>query len=407
MSTLFELNEHLRRVVALNFPQPLWLSAELAQVGENRGHYYLELVQKGETDDIIAQAQGVIWAADFRKMLSRHGMALRSVLQEGLELKLQVRPEFHERYGLKLQILDLDPEYTLGQLDLLRRQTVLALKEQGLFDLNRTLQLPLTLQRIAVISSETAAGLQDFLRQLEENPYGYQFHLQLFASSVQGKNAAAELTEALGRIARQAADFDCVAIVRGGGSRLDLSAFDGLECCAATALLPIPVLAGIGHDVDETVLDLVACRPLKTPTAVAAFILQHQLDFESNVLEAVERIRHSGRTLLQAHQYYLEQAMTEIRWSARERLRNAHTRLETAEQSLLPNALQLLRNQTWAVDQAEAFCRAMHPEIALRRGFSITRFNGSVVVDAGSLQPGDVLETTLHNGAVASVVTGR
>ena len=169
MSTLFELNEHLRRIVALNFPQPLWITAEVSKINESRGHFYLELVQKGENNDILAQAQAVIWSGEYRQLLYKHGLGLNSVLREGVGLKIQVRPDFHERYGLKLQIVDLDPAFTLGQLDLQRRQTIQTLRDQGLFDKNRSIPLPMVLQRIAVISSETAAGLQDFKRQLEDN----------------------------------------------------------------------------------------------------------------------------------------------------------------------------------------------------------------------------------------------
>lgn len=404
MSSLFELNEHIRRIVALNFPQALWITAEVAQIGESRGHYYLELVQKGENDEIIAQAQAAIWAKEYRQMLSRLGLALHTVLREGLSLKMLVRPDYHERYGLKLHISDIDPTFTLGQLDLQRRQTVQALREQGLFDKNRSISLPLVLQRIAVISSETAAGLQDFFRQLEDNNMGYRFSLKLFAAAVQGKNSEQEVVEALRKIARNPEHFDCVVMVRGGGSRLDLSSFDGLELCTAVAQLPLPVLAGIGHDVDETVLDLVAHRSLKTPTAVAEFILQRNLLFEAGVVETGEQIRLFAHNFLHFNALQLEQMSGEIRWAARRCLHSAQYKLDTAAGNLPVFSRQLLRNQHRNLDQTAAYCSALHPDNILRRGFSITTKNGKAVASPSDVLPGDILETRVRDGVVSSKV---
>ncbi len=404
MSTLFELNEHIRRIVALNFPQPLWVSAEVAQIGESKGHFYLGLVQKGEDQDIVAQAQAVIWAGDYRQMLSRHGMALRGVLREGLELKIQVRPDFHERYGLKLQIIDVDPSFTLGQLDLQRRQTVQALRDLGLFDKNRALVLPLVLQRIAVISSETAAGLQDFHRQLQDNDFGYQFDLQLFNAAVQGKNSEQDVLAALTLIAKKAHLFDCVVIVRGGGSRLDLSSFDGLELCKAVANLPLPVVVGIGHDVDETVLDLVANRSLKTPTAVAAFILQHNLSFEGGLLEAADQVRQLSLNFLKWRSLQLEQSISEARWAARQRLLSAQFHLDAVAQNLPLLTQQFLRNQYRALEQMDTYCAAIHPENVLRRGFSLTTKNGKAVTSPSDVLPSDTLETRVREGVIVSTV---
>jgi exodeoxyribonuclease VII large subunit len=405
MSTLFELNEHLRRIVALNFPQPLWITAEVSKINESRGHFYLELVQKGENNDILAQAQAVIWSGEYRQLLYKHGLGLNSVLREGVGLKIQVRPDFHERYGLKLQIVDLDPAFTLGQLDLQRRQTIQTLRDQGLFDKNRSIPLPMVLQRIAVISSETAAGLQDFKRQLEDNNMSYSFELHLFAAMVQGKNSEQEVVAALSLIAQKKDAFDCVVIVRGGGSRLDLSSFDGLELCRAVANLPLPVLSGIGHDVDETVLDLVAHRALKTPTAVAEFILQHNLLFESDVLEATNQVRVFAFNFVKYCALKLEQTIGDARWGARACLQSAGFQLETIAQDIPLRTQQLLQNQHRAIQQAEAYCAALHPENVLKRGFSLTTINGKYVCATSEVNTGDTLETRVRTGTIVSQVS--
>lgn len=403
--SLFDLNEHIRRVLTLNFQQAVWIVAEIAQAGQSRGHFYLDLVQKGAGDDILAQGQAVLWANDLRRLRNTIGPGLDMVLREGLEVKLQVRVDFHERYGLKLIITDLEPAFTFGQLELRRRQTIQTLRELGLLERNRALQLPSVLQRIAVVSSEGAAGFQDFREHLANNSFGYRFDCRLFASAVQGKNAETELREALEQVELLRDAFDCAVIVRGGGARLDLAAFDGLELCRAVAQMPLPVFTGIGHDVDETVLDLVAHASLKTPTAVADFLLQHNLFFENEVLRLAENIRAVGDHRLKINQMDLERLETALHWSSRERLRTAARRLDVLEENIPGLVSRLLRNRSRQLDHAETFCLALHPENVLRRGYSLTTKNGKTVTSAAEVEAGDLLETQLREGTIQSKVT--
>ncbi len=402
--SLFELNEHIRRVLALNFQQALWIVAEIAQVGESRGHRYLDLVQKGETGDVVAQAQAALWAAEFRQINARLPLGLGALLREGLELRMQVRPEFHERYGLKLHITDIDPAHTFGQLDLLRRQTIQALRQEGLFDLNRALPLPLVIQRIALISSETAAGKQDFLEHLEENSFGYAFSCQLFSAAVQGKNAAGEIIAALEKIGAHADKFDCVVIVRGGGAKLDLMAFDELTLCRAAAKTPLPLLVGIGHDVDESVLDLVAHTSLKTPTAVADFLIQHNLVFEGNVLEAADDLGNLAQNTVKIKHLELERAEANTRFTAQALTQEFARQLDFVEEKIPVFALQTLREHRAELAKMEAICQNLHPENVLRRGFSITTKNGIAIASVAGVQTGDLLETRLYEGVLKSKV---
>lgn len=405
MITLSDLNEHIRRVVALNFPQPVWIAAEIAQLGESRGHFYLTLVQKEENSrDIRAQAEAALWAGEFRNLYKKLGQTLHQVLREGLSVKIQVRPEFHERYGFKLHIVDIDPAYTLGQLDLQRRQTIEMLRREGLFDLNRELELPPVLQRIALVSSETAAGRQDFLRQLEDNRFGYAFEVTSFHAAVQGASAGPEVSRALGIIGSNFGRFDCAVIVRGGGSRMDLSAFDEPELCSAAAQSPIPVIAGIGHDVDETVLDLVANRSLKTPTAVAEFIVQHNMMFETAILETAGAVKQLAGTTIKSEQTRLDQMLATTRWISMQLAGSARSRLELTESRIPMLTGHFLKKQQLALDQAAGYCEALHPDNILRRGFSITTSSGHIVTDPAQLQPGSTLETRVKGGVVRSVV---
>ncbi|MFN0177025.1 MAG: exodeoxyribonuclease VII large subunit [Saprospiraceae bacterium] len=402
--SLFELNEHIRRVLALNFQQPVWIVAEIAQVGESRGHWYLDLVQKEANGDVIAQAQAAIWAAEFRQINARFPLGVASILREGLELRMQVRPEFHERYGFKLHITDIDPAHTFGQLDLLRRQTIQTLRQEGLFDLNRSLTLPLVLQRIAVISSENAAGKQDFWEHLKDNSFGYSFDCQFFITAVQGQNAEREIIEALEKISKTAEHFDCIVVVRGGGARLDLMAFDGLALCQAAAKMPLPLIIGIGHDVDESVLDLVAHSSLKTPTAVADFLLQHNLVFEGNVIEAAETMESIAQNIVKIKHLELERAETTARYAVRELTQESSRNLDFMEEKLPALALLTLREHHRELEKIEAICQNLQPENVLRRGFSITSRNGKAISSAAELKSGDTLETRLWEGVVKSKV---
>jgi len=402
--SLFELNEHIRRILALNFEQPVWIVAELAQVGESRGHRYLDLVQKGENGDVIAQAQAALWSAEFKQINARFPLGLIPLLRQGLELRMQVRPEFHERYGFKLHITDIDPAHTFGQLDLLRRQTIQTLREQGLFDQNRSLPLPIVLQRIAVISSENAAGLQDFRVHLEHNSFGYAFDCQYFIAAVQGKNAELEIIEALEKIGRSPKKFDCVVVVRGGGAKLDLMAFDGLALCQKAAQIPLPLIVGIGHDVDESVLDLVAHTSLKTPTAVADFLINHNLIFEGNVLEAASDLESIAQNILKIKDLELERAETTTRFSAREQTKDAVRNLSFLAEKLPAITSQILREHDRELEKMEAIYLNLHPENVLRRGYSITFKNGKAIASSMDVHPGDELETRLSEGLLKSKV---
>lgn len=402
--TLFQLNEFIRRILALNLAEALWITGEIGEAGTARGHWYLSLLQKdGEEGEIIARAEAVIWEKTYRQLRRRLGPDLEHLLQEGMSIRLKVRVDFHERYGLKLVIEDLDPAFTIGQLALQRRQTILALKRLGLMERNGLLPLPPVLQRIAVLSAETAAGYQDFRQQLAENPYGYGFRLRLFPTAMQGRHVETEMLDQLRRIASQHQQFDAVAIIRGGGARLDLSAFDSQALGEAIARFPLPVFTGIGHDIDETVADLVAHSALKTPTAVAAFILHHNLQFESILADYSRRLQGLARQSIHSQSLTLHQVDQQIRLPARQLIRQ-HLRLLDFISGEIPRLCrQHLRNTRRDLDQLEKMSRLLSVETALSRGFSITTTTeGKLVTSARELKKGDRITTRLRDGEVDS-----
>jgi exodeoxyribonuclease VII large subunit len=402
--SLYDLNEYIKRVIALNFQDAIWITAEIAQINQSKGHYYLELVQKGEGnhEEVIAQASALLWSRDYYKLRADLGKDLDEVLREGLEVKIQVKVNFSERYGLKLIVETIDLTHTFGQLELQRRQILRRLQELRLIGKNKQITLPFVLQRIAIVTSETAAGFQDFIQQLNQNQYGYFFDLQLFKSTMQGNLVATELPRALAAIAKKAAQFDAVVIIRGGGARLDLAAFDGFEVCKAVAQMPIPVLTGIGHDIDETLMDQSAHTALKTPTAVADFLIQHNLIFESKMLHLGEYLKNYTRQVLQIQNIELEKAEQIIQWSSNGILKSQQQILQQIETQIPLLMQRNLQQQKRLIDTYEQICKAFDPKTTLKRGFSITYKNGKVVKSITQIEKNDPLETVLNDGKFSS-----
>ena len=403
---LFELNEFLRRSIALNFPALLWVRCEIAQLSESRGHYYLTLVEKEEegAEDVIAQSDGILWQRDYRRLRRKIGVRLEKILQEGMEVMVQVKVEFHERYGLSLSIQDLEGDYTLGKIASRRQERVAHLKKAGLLEKNKQIELPVVLQKLAVISAATAAGYQDYLQHLKENTYGYSFVSRLFPAAMQGINASAEIRRQLKKIAERADDFDAVLILRGGGAKLDLMAFDDLEMAVAVAKHPLPVLVGIGHEVDETVLDLVAHQSLKTPTAVADFVLHHNTLFESGILQLGQEIQTWGKQhlLLEATKVNQEEQLLQLQ--SKNRLREEKRLLDFWENNWATQVQRKVELEKQHLENLAQNIQLLSPEECLRRGYSITLHEGKAISDKTLLPKGAILETRLENGSILSKV---
>lgn len=403
--TLYEVNEFIRRVVALNLQEALWVRCELADVKVSRGHFYLDLVQKAEDgNEVVAQAQAVIWQPTHRSLLKKLGRQLDSLLQPGLEVLMLAKPEFHEKYGLKYVLEDIDPSYTLGKLEMQRREAVQKLQALGLLEKNRSLQLPPVLQRIAVLASPQSAGYQDFTKQLTDNQWGYTFELTLFPTAVQGALVASEVATQLDRVARMRGAFDVAVIIRGGGAKLDLAAFDSFELGKAVAAMPLPVLSGIGHEVDETVLDLVSHTALKTPTAVAEFVLHRNMQFEAAALDAARWVQLQAASWLQSQAARLVQLAQSVGYQSKSTIRQQALMLDFIEKEIPAQVRLRFFKATVQLDGIEKNIELLSPATALRRGFGLVFSNGKAVTSTGSLQPGDTVEVRLHDGRFSSTV---
>lgn len=403
--SLFELNEYIRQVIALNFTEPLWIRAEINQISFSRGHCYLDLIEKqAESDEVIAQASAAIWFRKLKFIEQKTGAQLNQLLQKGIQVLLKARIEFNERYGLKFSIEDIDTTYTLGLLELKRREIVAQLTAAGLIEKNKQLFLPSVLKKLAIISSEQAAGLQDFVSHLQENSYQFAFDCELYPAAMQGKNMEREILKAFKDIHRSKENYDAVIIIRGGGSKLDLAAFDALQLCTAIANSNFPVITGIGHDIDQSIADLVAHTSLKTPTAVANFIIDHNLRFETEVMAAYRIIEKSIRNIIQFNQKALQVQGHQIKESVIHLIRRKNFSLNQNLRDLNFHALHRVKSENLALQNAAQKINLLDPFQLLKRGYSLTFKAGQLIKNRDQVSMGDEIETRVSTGTIYSVV---
>jgi exodeoxyribonuclease VII large subunit len=399
--TLFELNEYIKRVIALNFQESVWIECELSQVKESRGNYYLEFVQKKEdTDEIIAQSSGYIWFKSVLFLKKKLGDLFNALLKDGTAVKIKVTIEFHERYGLKLNVEDIDPSFTIGQLEMLRQKIIQKLRDEGKTEANKRLSLPRVVQRIAVISSENAAGYIDFITQLRQNIYGYDFSATLFQSALQGSNTEREVVSALETIFSQKEKFDVIVIIRGGGSKLDLAGFDNYNIASAIARSPLPVLAGIGHEIDVTVTDIVSHFHAKTPTAVAAYIIDRNADFEASLTEKGSQIWQSVQNILQGQHLTLQQFVTNIAVLPGEIIQRQTMALSHTLDRISWVLDNQIRNQKEGLAFAERQIKLLDPKLILQKGFAMVTLGGKPVISKNGIQAETVYTLTFSDGNV-------
>ena len=405
--TLYELNQLVREVIESEMPDEYWVEAELSECRESRGHCYMELIQKDEhTATPIAKASAKCWANKW--MLIRPGFERTTGqrLHAGMKVLLKVYAQFHEAYGFSWIVTDIDPTYTLGDMARKRQEIIRQLKAEGVFDLQKELQLPLFCQRIAVISSESAAGYGDFCNQLADNPYSFKFCTQLFPAIMQGEGVEQSIIAALERIysltsQSLTSDFDCVVIIRGGGATSDMSGFDTLALAENVANFPLPIITGIGHDRDESILDMVSHIRVKTPTAAAALLIDHLKTVLDAINDAQEQIVRLALQKLTSHKSRLStlaeilpRLFTNVKTRQEARLDSLNSRMTTAirqsiitQQSLI-NALEVkmpiildrrLMAEQHRLQLIEEKTKSLDPALLLKRGYSITLHNGKAV----------------------------
>ncbi len=426
--SLYELNSVVRDVILMSMPDSYWVEAELSEVREGYGgHCYMELVEKDERSNTpIAKAHAACWRNRWMLIRPHFERITGQGLHAGMKVLLKVHAQFHENYGFSWIVDDIDPTYTMGDMARKRMEIIRTLKEEGVFELQKELFLPMFCQRIAVISSATAAGYGDFCNQLADNGYGLQFQTQLFPATMQGEGVEQSVIAALDRINAEWERWDCVVIIRGGGATSDLSGFDTLALAENVANFPLPIITGIGHERDESVLDMISFQRVKTPTAAAAFLVEHLMDVYAQVEDAQEVIINYVKRRLQVERMRLDRLSSTIpvqfslvksKQSARldrlmnslisamqSRLTDVQRKLEILSQKIQPVIERKFLNENHHLQMLEQRIKSQDPELLLKRGYSITLKDGKSIRDATQLKAGDIIETRFAKGTAISEV---
>ncbi|MBQ9286340.1 MAG: exodeoxyribonuclease VII large subunit [Bacteroidaceae bacterium] len=429
---LYELTSMVRQAIELTFTDEYWLEAELAEarVAQN-GHFYAEFIEKDSRGiNIIARARATAWARTYNILAPLFERATGERLRSGLKVRVRVGIAFHELYGFSLNIVDIDPTYTMGDLSRRRREILAQLEADGILEDNRQLELPRLLKRVAVVSSAGAAGYGDFCDQLLANDYGLSFDVRLFPAVMQGVNVEDSVLAALGAICDEADRWDCVVIIRGGGATSDLSDFDSYALAAAVAQMPLPVVVGIGHERDETVLDFVAHTRVKTPTAAAALLIDHGAQElaaidelqRTIVLAAQQRIEASKQQLSrllallprsfalvrERHSHRLDRLALRLASAPRHQLLDGSHRLQLIVSRFAQASRLKVQGAKFKAQSLEARLSALDPALQLRRGYSLTYLaDGRLLRSATELKAGDVITTRLTDGTVCSEVVEK
>ncbi len=402
--TLSELQRLVKQTLHERFALPLWVSAEISEIKVNySGHCYLELVEKGGENGVpTAQARAVIWRSAYPRIAGYFECETGQRLAAGLKILAKVSVTYHELYGFSLQITDIDPAYTLGDMERQRQQTIARLQQDGVWEMNRETALPAVVQRIAVVSSVNAAGYQDFCKELARSPY--VFRTKLFDAFMQGEAAEESIIAALCAVADSEERFDAVVLIRGGGSRSDLNCFNAYRLCSYVAQFPLPVITGIGHDKDTSVADMVAHTALKTPTAVAGWLVERMAQVAEWLDNAALQLQDTARSLARQHEIRLERLMSEATLRSRELLARRRFALESLEKNLPDAAMSLLERARRRLEAAQELTDSRSPRRIMRLGFAVVRHAGRPVTTIGDVHPGATLRVEVTDGTFTTEV---
>ena len=426
--SLSELNGYVADAVKGNFPDTYWVRAETSDVRRNQnGHCYLELIEKDvHTQHIVAKARAMIWSNVYLMLSAYFEGETGQCFTSGINVLVCVLVEFHELYGYSLNIVDIDPIFTLGDIAKQRAQLLARLEEEGLLTMNSSLQLPELANRIAVISSPTAAGYEDFSHQLHSNSHGIIFYTHFFPAIMQGERSAASVIDALENIYEFCEYFDSVAIIRGGGATSDLSCFNSYDLAVNIAQFPLPVISGVGHERDISILDAVAHTRAKTPTAVADFLVEHNAAAFEEIVELEERLVEVSERIMQGEKAFLSDASRMIFNQANQIIQKNkfyinhlsqgigykfYRHIDKKEEHL--NALQLrinhaiantFKKETFILSQHDKNIELLSPQNILKKGYTLTLKDGKIVKSKSQLEKNDVIETLFIDGKIESTV---
>lgn len=430
--SLLELNQLLAEVIEVGMPREYWVEAEISELRVVRGHCYIDLIEKTEgTNTPIARASAKCWQNTWSVISPYFEKVTGQRLRSGMNVLMLVSANFHPAYGFSWIISDIDPTYTLGDMARKRQAIIEQLKREGVFDLQKELSLPLFCQHIAVISSANAAGYDDFVDQLESNAHGFRFVTRLFSATMQGEGVEQSIIAALNNIyetflTSDETAPDCVVIIRGGGATSDLSGFDTLALAENVAQFPIPVITGIGHERDESILDMISHTRVKTPTAAAALLIDHLKRVWDYLQEAQGVLETNARQRMDLEQMRLQRAAQKIPPLFSLFKERQERRIDSMMRDMIAAAQRLISDEMHKVETLESIIKpmlerrvtgemhrlqmfgqrvsALDPDLLLKRGYSITLHEGKIVRDASQLKHGDKIETRVEKGTIHSIV---
>ena len=404
--SLYELNNLIRGVIANTFSQSFWIRAEMSDVRvAQNGHCYLEFIEKDSKNrNIIAKARGSIWANVFRLLKAYFESETGQAFSSGLKVLVQVSVEFHELYGYSLNVHNIDPTYTLGDQAKNRALIIKQLEEEGVLTLNKELELPTIANRIAVISSPTAAGYEDFCNQLENNTDGFVFYTHLFPAIMQGERTEESIISALDKVYEHADKFDAVIIIRGGGATSELSSFDSYLLAANCAQFPLPVITGIGHERDDTVLDIVAHTRAKTPTAVAEFLIKRIQSASINMYELQEAIITSTNRKITEESVSLNTLVTHFSYLTKDYTKDQLNKISVFTERLKSLTKRVIVDEKYRLTNQEQVLKLISPENILKKGYTLTIRDNKIVKNSTELKEGDTITNRFFDGDVISIV---
>ena len=404
--TLSALTDRIQEAIKLNFSTPVWIRAEISELRENyNGHCYIELVEKeSNSDNLLAKTKATIWNSTYRMLKPYFESSTGQTLRAGLNVLISVTVEFHGLYGFSLNVRDIDPTFTIGEMAARRMKIIRQLEEDGIADMNKMLTFPKLPQRLAIISSATAAGYGDFCDQLNNDVSRLAFYKKLFPAVMQGEQAEASIIAALEKIYEHIEFFDAVVIIRGGGATTDLACFDSYQLALNCAQFPLPIIAGIGHQRDISILDMIAHTSLKTPTAAAEFLIEHIQKAENEMLEFVSQITYYVKNKMSDNQHYI----SELKWKLKQALKNKVTRkqltLERFKNRTRTSVRLLLTQQNNKLNLLERNIETHSPAFLLKHGYTITTLNGKRITSVNQINAGQRVRTFVHDGDFESKI---
>lgn len=406
--SLLEVSRSIQKTLAERYKSLYWIKAEMNKLNHytHSGHCYPELVEK-QDGKIVAEIRSTLWKADYNRINSSFLKIAQEPLREGITMLFQASISYDPMYGLSLRIVDIDPTFTLGELEKEKLDSIRKLKDEGIYEANKSVSFPMLPKRLAIISVETSKGLSDFYKIINQNPWGYQLECTLFPALLQGDKSIPSIVNQLAIIAEKVEQYDVVAIIRGGGGEVGLSSYNNYLLARAIAIFPIPVLTGIGHSTNYTVSEMVAYKNAITPSELADFLIQKFHNFAVPVDKASEAIQQLITIRFKEERAMLAQMATHIQWIGKRELQTARTNMKHMQHEL--DSLIKLRfyEHKTALAHTERIIQLSDPKRLLKQGFSITKVNGKLLQSIDQIAVGDLIQTMVEDGEITSTVNDK